>query len=147
VLETSPIDSTVIAHVRQVTSRYGLLGPEIVSEASAQELSSTEATVVKCVAGASLLVAGLDQLPSDSLVHFAAGVVVAEPTAGASKRRLDRRALLVVRSAEGASNLAADSARRVEKTVRVVLTSGVAEELTSYGSAYQRWRRDQEGDA
>ena len=146
VLPTPPITDAIVGHVNQVAARYGMRKPEI-CEGSVEALAATEPNIVNNVARASLLVAGLNQSPSDSFVHFAAGVIVAHPKAGASRRLLDRRVLLVVPSAKQLSELTADSARRVEPTVRTVTQTDVSAELTRYGTAYQRWDRSQGEDA
>jgi hypothetical protein len=142
VLPYLPIDTPAVEQVQHIARRYGLSVDVI--DTLPEVLAVTEPSVIHRVAQASLLVAGLHHAPSDSFVHFAAGVVVSHPKAGASDRLLNRRVLLVVTSAAAIRELAADSALKVEQTVRAAAWVEMADEVALYGRAYQRWERGQE---
>lgn len=66
------------------------------------------------VARASLIVAPVANITTDPIVHYLCGLVVARPTAGVSKRKTNRRVILVVRDQNEARKLLSDSATRVK---------------------------------
>lgn len=130
------------AQVSQTCLRFGLvLSNERISDESLEDIDDT---LAREVTKASLLIAPLRNVPSDSFVHFATGIVVAQPRAGASSRRLSRRVILVVENVKNITILTADSARRAVGTVRAVPPASLTQELVQYGKIFQRWFQKQE---
>jgi hypothetical protein len=128
--------------VRQTSSRFGM--DLVDDENTIDALENISSDLASRVAHCSLLVAPLQNYPSDSFIHFACGVIVSKPTAGASSRRLNRRILLVVANETESNCLPADMARRVSDTIKIVTHNILAKELTNYGQLFQRWFKRQE---
>jgi hypothetical protein len=93
------------------------------------------------VVRASLIVAPVANITTDPIVHYVCGLVVARPTAGVSRRKLNRRVILVVQDQNEARKLLCDSATRVNTHVLVTLPDRLSQALLRFGETYRRWRK------
>ncbi len=129
-------------HFTQACTRCSL---EAAVEDPREGVKGSEESALTRVAQTSFLIAPLDLRPSDSFVHFAAGVVAAKPMAGASKQKLTRRMVKVIRDDIDPSRLVADSARRCKTTVLVTRAEDLAAEMIGIFGNYSKWLRTQGG--
>jgi len=126
-----------------VANRFDMNTPEIHTLQS--DLEDAYKNVLEQASKASLIVAAVDNTPADAFVHYLSGLVVSKPKAGVSRRKLERRVLIVVNDATKPENILCDSARRAHKVVHVTTLAGLNDELLKFGESYRRWRKDCEG--
>ena len=143
VVVISKFDSSeTIDKVRQFSSRHDLsfCSPNFIDES----LCSTDESITSVISHASLIIGCLSGTKFDNLVHFAAGMVCARPTAGIARKKMRRHVLLLIPENEHSELLIADSARRVTHIVRVAKESELIRSLESFVKLRKQWQTKQE---
>jgi len=123
-----------------VANRYDMNEPII--DLSAHDIENTYQIVIEHVCRASLIVAAIDNVSSDSFVHYACGLVVSKLKAGVSKRKLDRKLVLVVNDKTVPNSILSQSAIRAHHVIHSTDLEGLNNEIIKFGENYRRWRKD-----
>ena len=89
---------------------------------------------------ATFLVACLDGTRADSFVHYVCGAIVARPTSGMAKSKLDRRLRLLTSPEQDPDDLVADSARKCIE-VKLIQPKDVLRETKTFAQSYRRWAK------
>lgn len=103
-------------------------------------IDEIEESTVMQIAQSSMFVTALNNTSHDSFVHFALGLIVANPTCGAAKKSgaLTRNSIVVIKNNLTAENVLADSARRVSSIIPTYADS-LDNHLIKFGDKYQKW--------
>ena len=131
-------------HMVHTATQYDLTMPE---QESPPSLADAEESLANEVCRASLVVASLSSSDSDTFVHFAAGLVVTKPMAGAATEKLRRRVILAVPDTLRIEDVVSDSASRFHGTVKAVRYRGLAQDIVNWGKLYKRYNEKVSGPA
>lgn len=120
-------------------SRYGF-DSRAIQKNEEINIADEEDELATAICSASFLICMLDGGSSDTLAHFAAGALVAQPSSGVAKNKLNRKALMVLDQDMDHSILVADSARRSVRHVQVMAIDKVLESLHAFGNKFKSWK-------
>jgi hypothetical protein len=90
---------------------------------------------------AALLVAVVTGDQRDALVHFVAGGILARPTAGYSRKTMDRLILITSPVAGSARGLTADGLLRCAANVRTIEPQLLQSAISEYGKRHREWQK------
>ncbi|TFH07131.1 MAG: hypothetical protein E4H08_09995 [Candidatus Atribacteria bacterium] len=107
---------------------------------SSASLSKDDPDVVNAIGSASLLVAHLDGTSDDFFAFFSAGLVIAKPTAGASKSKLRRRMVFLLDNAELIDSIPA-AALKSRSSICYCEASALDKELNQFSNKLTVWKR------
>ena len=102
-------------------------------------LDAIDDSICDKIASASLFIADLGGVHTDSFIHFAAGMVVGKPQTGVGKKRLPRRAILVLEDMKQTESLIPESARQVKDIIQITSYQQIGNEIDTYGKMFAKW--------
>jgi hypothetical protein len=100
---------------------------------------TSEETLIRRAASASLLVVSLDGTKADALMHYVCGAVAAKPRAGTYNRPLSREIIVLEDPKQAGAALVADSLKRCHHIARVIQLNQIRGQIEQFGQAYQQW--------
>jgi hypothetical protein len=106
----------------------------------AASLDSDDPGLIQAIRSASLVVSCVDGTESDSLTCFSTGLVMAKPTAGASRYKHRRRMILVLANGQTTAGLPS-AALKAKDYIVVVNQTTLQKELATYGKKYHLWKK------
>lgn len=127
------IKGKVEAMAQRNGMRFKILDP------SSASLNDDNPETVNAIGSASLLVAHLNGTSDDFFSFFAAGLVVAKPTAGASKSKLQRKMVFLLDNAELLGTIPG-AARKSRSSICYCEISALDRELKSFSEKLSSWK-------
>ena len=119
--------------------RYDMNSPTTITP---DEVENNSEYVLDELEKSSLIVASVDNVKIDTVVHFACGMVVSKNKTGASKRKMTRRVVLVTNENTNPENILSDSARRASHVIKIIKPHEFNDAIIRFGEMYRKWRQD-----